>query len=185
MAPNAATGFDVTVAPTGGFSGTVSLTASSSSASVGVTPPSTSAASPYAPVHFTASSTAAGSYTVTITGVAGSLTRTTTVSVTVGARPAAPVLSATAGNASVALTWTAPADGGAPITGYALYRGTAAGAESLVATLGSVTSYTDAGLKNGTTYYYRVSAVNGVGEGPLSNERSARPAARPCLVLCR
>ena len=34
-------------------------------------------------------------------------------------------------------------------------------------TLGNVTSYTDTGLANGTTYYYKVTAVNGVGEGAL------------------
>ena len=44
------------------------------------------------------------------------------------------------------------------------------------------TSYTDTGLTNGTTYYYKVTAVNAVGEGALSNERSATPcdgARRP------
>jgi uncharacterized spore protein YtfJ len=37
------------------------------------------------------------------------------------------------------------------------------------------TSYTDTGLTNGQTYYYHVSAVNGNGEGSLSNEISATP----------
>ena len=41
--------------------------------------------------------------------------------------PAAPALSATAGDAAVHLSWTAPSDGGSPITGYKLYRGTSAG----------------------------------------------------------
>ena len=34
-------------------------------------------------------------------------------------------------------------------------------------------SYVDAGLTNGTTYYYRVTAVNGVGESGKSVEVSA------------
>jgi hypothetical protein len=38
-----------------------------------------------------------------------------------------------------------------------------------------VTSCTDTGLANGQTYYYKVSAVNSIGEGPQSNEASAKP----------
>ncbi len=89
--------------------------------------------------------------------------------------PSAPVLSATAGNGSVHLSWTAPADGGVAITNYKVYRGTAAGAETLLATLGNVTSYDDSTAGNGTKYFYRVAAVNGVGEGSQSNEVSATP----------
>ena len=35
----------------------------------------------------------------------------------------------------------------------------------------------DAGAANGQVYYYQVSAVNAVGEGPKSNEASATPTA--------
>ena len=59
----------------------------------------------------------------------------------------------------------APAsDGGSAITGYNIYRGTASGGETLLTQVGNVTSYTDASVTNGTTYYYKVSAVNAVGE---------------------
>jgi fibronectin type 3 domain-containing protein len=92
--------------------------------------------------------------------------------------PGAPSLTgATAGTASVALVWTAPAsNGGSPITGYKVYRGASAGGETLFTTLGVVTSYTNTGLTNGTTYYYKISALNTVGESVLSNELSATPA---------
>ena len=40
-----------------------------------------------------------------------------------------------------------------------------------------MTGWTDSPVANGTTYYYQVSAVNSVGEGALSNERSATPVA--------
>ena len=92
--------------------------------------------------------------------------------------PGAPTLtSATGGNASVSLIWSAPAsNGGAAITGYRIYRGTYSGGETLLTIVGNVTSYTDA-ASNGTTYYYQVSALNSVGEGARSNERSATPTA--------
>src|SRR5213078_2283000 len=51
------------------------------------------------------------------------------------------------------------------------------GTETLLTTLGLVTSWTNTGLANGITYYYRVSALNGVGEGGQSGERWATPAA--------
>jgi hypothetical protein len=41
--------------------------------------------------------------------------------------------------------------------------------------VGSVTAYTDTTAPNGKTSYYQVSAVNRVGEGPRSNELSAKP----------
>jgi fibronectin type 3 domain-containing protein len=92
--------------------------------------------------------------------------------------PSAPSLAATADSA-VHLSWNAPADGGAAITGYNLYRGTAAGGETLLKTLGNVTSYDDAAVAGNTKYYYRVAAINTVGEGAQSNEVSATTTAPP------
>ncbi|MGD0320728.1 MAG: DUF4214 domain-containing protein [Acidimicrobiales bacterium] len=93
-------------------------------------------------------------------------------------------LSATAGDAQVSLTWTAPSsNGGSAITGYDVYEGTSAGAESSTpvngTTLVSGTTYTATGLTNGTTYYFTVEAVNGVGNSSASNEASATPVAAP------
>lgn len=88
--------------------------------------------------------------------------------------PAAPLgLSATkqSNSPTVRLSWTAPDNGGTAITGYKIYRGTASGGETLLATVGGAgTSYTDSTAAAGTTYYYQVSAVNAVGEGPRSCE---------------
>ena len=76
------------------------------------------------------------------------------------------------------LAWNAPSsDGGSAITGYRVYRGTTSGGETLLTTLGTATSYLDTSVLNGTTYYYQVSAINAVGEGPRSTERSATPLA--------
>jgi titin len=93
--------------------------------------------------------------------------------------PAAPTLSGTAGNATVGLSWTTPGDGGSPITGYAIYRGTSSGGESLLTTVGVTNSYTDTSVTNGTAYYYEVAAVNGVGTGALSTEVAETPQSPP------
>src|SRR5262249_44810508 len=93
--------------------------------------------------------------------------------------PGVPTLApATPGNGSVALSWSAPAsDGGAAITSYAIYRGTSSGGESLLdSTTGPVTTYTDSSVVNGTKYFYKVTAINMVGESQPSNEVSATPS---------
>jgi len=38
-------------------------------------------------------------------------------------------------------------------------------------------SFTDTSVSNGTTYYYKVSAYNGYGQGPLSNEVATTPGS--------
>ena len=97
-------------------------------------------------------------------------------------------LAAAAGNAQVVLSWTAPADGGSPITNYKVYRSSPTnGSYSLLiaggcSSLGNVLTCTDTGLVNGTTYYYKVSASNIIGEGPQSDEASAVPVA-PCAGI--
>src|SRR6266852_6389682 len=95
--------------------------------------------------------------------------------------PGAPTaLTATAGNASISLSWTAPAsNGGASITGYNVLRSTTSGAETALSSGVFGTAFTDSTVSNGTTYFYKVAAVNSVGPGPLSNEASATPATVP------
>jgi len=45
------------------------------------------------------------------------------------------------------------------------------------------TSFVDTGLTNGTTYLYRVTAVNAVGEGAYSNQASVTPQPPPSVPL--
>src|SRR5215469_2091929 len=103
-------------------------------------------------------------------------------SATPAARPEAPTgLTATPGNSQVTLTWTAPAsDGGSPVSGYNVFEGTTADLSgSAPLTTVTDTAVTVAGLTNGTTYFFWVTAVNGIGEGPPSNEVQAVPVTVP------
>jgi subtilisin-like proprotein convertase family protein len=119
-------------------------------------------------------------YDVTAVTLAGEGPVSNEASATPGTLPGAPTgLSATFGNAQVALSWTAPtSDGGSTITSYNIYKGTSSNGETLL-TSATGTSYTATGLTNGTKYFFEVTAVNGVGEGLKSNEASATPATLP------
>jgi hypothetical protein len=88
--------------------------------------------------------------------------------------PVAPVgLTATAGNAQVALNWTAPAGA----AGYNLKRSTTSGGPyALLASLAS-SNYTDTAVVNGMTYYYVVAATNANGLGVDSVQVSAQPVS--------
>jgi hypothetical protein len=96
--------------------------------------------------------------------------------------PGAPVIrTATAGNASATVTFTPPSsDGGSPVTGYDVYKGTTRkgeGATPVNPRPLTATSYTITGLRNGVTYYFVVKAINAAGASPASNEASATPKA--------
>jgi fibronectin type 3 domain-containing protein len=98
--------------------------------------------------------------------------------------PTAPDLSAELQGGSVSLTWVPPVNpGSSPISGYKVYRGMTSGALVEIASIGNVTSYTDANVSNGKTYFYRVAALNGAGEGQLSNEASVSVGAVPTAPL--
>ena len=114
-------------------------------------------------------------YRVVATNAVGNSDPSNEVSATPTTLPGAPTLLATAGKSQVKLSWTTPANGGTPITGYAIYRGTAAGAETLVQTLTSGSSYVDSDVQAKSTYFYKVAAINRNGTGAQSNETSATP----------
>ncbi|MBD0741464.1 hypothetical protein BG418_08170 [Streptomyces sp. CBMA152] len=131
----------------------------------------------------------AGTYTATLTVTDSSTpakSATSTVTITAspiaGAPPGAPTgLTAAPASGQVTLNWQAPSsNGGVNITSYKVYRGTASGSETLLTSggcsnLAVVLSCTDTGLTNGQAYYYKVTAVNPIGESARSNEASATP----------
>ena len=96
------------------------------------------------------------------------------------AEPLAPSgLKTTAGDSQVSLTWNAPdSDGGSPLTGYRIYRGTGAGLETFLVEIGVVESFVDTSVVNGQTYYYRVTALNSVGESIASIEVTGKSSGQ-------
>ena len=82
-------------------------------------------------------------------------------------------LVATASNAVVSLSW----NGSAGADSYLVKRSTTSGSGYVTIASGvTATSYLDAGLVNGTTYYYVVAATNANGVSSNSIEVSATPA---------
>src|SRR2546430_919503 len=78
---------------------------------------------------------------------------------------------------SISLSWTAPQNtGGFAITGYKIEYKVGSGSYSVLIPNTSLTTYLNTGLATGTTYTYRVSAINSIGTGVPSNEASAVPS---------
>ena len=87
-------------------------------------------------------------------------------------KPSAPVVKIghSASSGKPMLTWNAVSSA----TSYKVYRATSQnGTYSLLGTV-TATSYTNTGAKAGTTYYYKVKAVNSAGESAYSNVVSGR-----------
>ena len=96
--------------------------------------------------------------------------------------PAAPrVLTATRDTAGAHLSVLEPDNGGSPVTGYKIYRGTVSGGETLLTTLGAPGTYditqldnkvtfNDASVHPNRTYFYRATAFNALGESLFCNE---------------
>ena len=90
-------------------------------------------------------------------------------------KPAAPTgVAGLAGNAQVALSWTAPATSVPPVTGYAIQYSSDSGSTwTTFADAVSTARATVTGLTNNTSYVFRVAAVNGIGTGSYSTASSS------------
>jgi len=82
-------------------------------------------------------------------------------------------LTATAGNAQVALTWNASSGAAS----YYVKRSTTSGSGYAQIATPAAANYTDTGLTNGTKYYYVISAYNSAGQSSNSSEVSVTPMA--------
>ena len=135
--------------------------------------------------------------TIVITVKDGVRTERYTITVTRTEAPGQPLnFKATGGNTRVALTWRAPTfDGGEPITGYQFARYNFAQSEDpayeptwtlIDPSSASTTSHNVTGLINGTTYYFRVRAVNvniDIEGGTRSIEADATPSTTPPIPV--
>jgi len=83
------------------------------------------------------------------------------------------------GDRSVTLTWTAPNNGGSPITRY--HVSTDNGNSWM--DVGLTTTFTVGNLINGVAYTFRVRAVNAIGAGAWSASRVGTPRAPDASVL--
>ena len=91
-------------------------------------------------------------------------------------------VAASAGNGRRPVSWTAPADGGSPITSYTVtpYVGGVAQPATTVTGSPPATTTPITGLTNGTAYTFTVSATNAIGTGPASAASNAvTPGATP------
>ena len=97
--------------------------------------------------------------------------------------PGAPTgVTATGGNAQATVSWTEPANGGSPITGYQLQYSSNGGAWTPSAPLTATSGQPVLGLVNGTAYIFQVRAVNAVGESAWSQPSGpVTPATVPGL----
>ncbi|MDP6821629.1 MAG: fibronectin type III domain-containing protein, partial [Candidatus Marinimicrobia bacterium] len=84
-------------------------------------------------------------------------------------------LTATPGDTQISLTWTANTE--SDLASYKVYGGTSAGPTTLLSTVSAGTeTYIHTGLTYGTTYYYRISAVDDSGnESDKTSDVSASP----------
>jgi hypothetical protein len=115
--------------------------------------------------------TNAGRTAVFNTATSGVIYAAISVAVTVPAAPAN--LTATNGDSQVALTWNTVSNA----TSYFVKRSLVSGGSYSTIANSTTTNYINAGLTNGTPYYFVVTATNSAGESAISSEVSARPTS--------
>lgn len=77
------------------------------------------------------------------------------------------------------LSWEEPADNNAPISHYNIYRSEIPGELGSILDTSTIPEYNDSSAIVGVRYYYRLSAVNPFGEGPLSEQLNGEARDSP------
>ncbi len=113
---------------------------------------------------------------ITLKGTTNHLSDFAPIFSATGSPPVPTGLTATAGDSQVALSWTASSGA----TKYNIYRYRPSDGKWPYLTQTTNTTYTNTGLTNGTTYYYKVSALNDANqESAATDAVSATPQAAP------
>jgi cellulose 1,4-beta-cellobiosidase len=179
--PAAPTNLQATAGPSAGQI-SLSWTASAGATSYNVLRSTTSGsesliASNVGATSYTDSGLAAGTYYYVVQAVNSGGTSpnsneafATATGVTKPPAPAGFTATSGPGAKKITLSWTAVSGA----TSYNVYRSTsAAGTYSNIASAVTATTYANIGLPNKTTFYYKITAVNGAGEGAFSDVKSA------------
>ncbi len=113
-------------------------------------------------------------YRVAAINAVGTGTVSSDVAVVAGDIPDTPTISLTAQSGNqIEITWSAPNSNAYPLTGFAIERGTdGINWSPLTTPTSSATNFVDTGLNAGTTYHYRMVAINAIGASAWSNAPS-------------
>lgn len=117
-----------------------------------------------------------------------SATPTTSSTTSVNIVPNAPVglVATSVSGTQINLSWSSPTNtGNSPVTGYKIEVKKGTGPYEVVVpnTGNTMTTYSHTGLTTGTTYYYRVYAINSIGTSGPSGEVSAAPKETTTPIL--
>ncbi len=122
------------------------------------------------------------SYRITVFNAVGESDPTEPVNATPLGKPGSPMgFGVIPGDKYVLLNWEMPIDlGGTPVTEFKIYRGDFSSEMGLYSSItASELFYNDTQVTNGETYYYKLAAVNIIGDSPFTEAKAAKPMGLP------
>ncbi|MCK5560307.1 MAG: right-handed parallel beta-helix repeat-containing protein, partial [Thermoplasmata archaeon] len=90
---------------------------------------------------------------------------------------------ANADDSFINISWNPPVDTELPVAMYKIYKNQSADNDIFIIDCYHSSHFNDTNVTNGIIYYYKISAVNIMGEGPLSEEIKGIPSTTPSAPL--